>query len=61
MTFTKLSLTLGALVATTPALAHPGHAPAGHVHWEFVAAGLAFVAACGVFFWRRQKAVQETK
>ncbi len=61
MTFTKLSVTLAAVLAATPALAHPGHGTAGHVHWEFVAAGLAFAGACGLFFWRRQKAAEQRK
>ena len=61
MTFTKLTVTLAALTAATPALAHPGHGTVGHVHWEFVAAGLAFAAACGLFFWRRHKAAEQRK
>ncbi|MEM8686713.1 MAG: DUF6732 family protein [Pseudomonadota bacterium] len=59
MTFSKLTLTLSAMIAATPALAHPGHGAAGgHVHWEFVAAGLAFAGACGIAFWRRKAAVR---
>ena len=57
MTFTKLTVTLSAVLAATPALAHPGHgAAASHIHWEFVAAGLAFAGVCGLAFWRRRKA-----
>ncbi len=61
MKFTKLTVTLAAALAATPALAHPGHGAAVHVHWEFVAAGLAFAGACGLFFWRRQKAAEQRK
>ena len=61
MTISKLTVTLGAIIAATPALAHPGHGAAGgHVHWEFVAAALIFAGACGFAFWRR-KAVARRK
>ncbi len=52
MTFTKLTIALAAVAATTPALAHPGHATAGHIHWEFVAAAISVVA--GALMLRRR-------
>ncbi|MEM8645758.1 MAG: hypothetical protein AAGF86_05375 [Pseudomonadota bacterium] len=59
MTISKLTLGLSAIIAATPALAHPGHGAAGgHVHWEFVAAAFVFAGACGVAFWRRKAAVR---
>ncbi len=62
MTFAKLTVTLAAALAATPALAHPGHAAAtGHIHWEFVAAALASAGACGLVFWRRRKAAEQRK
>ena len=61
MTFTKLTLTLSALVAATPAFAHPGHGAGGHVHWEFVAAGLVFAGALGLALFRRRKTAQQRK
>ena len=56
MSYAKLTIALAAVVAATPALAHPGHGTTGHVHWEFVAGALAFAAACGLVIWRRKKA-----
>ena len=44
MTFTKMTIALAAIATATPALAHPGHATAGHIHWEFLAAAIAVVA-----------------
>ena len=53
MTFTKLTITFAAIAAATPALAHPGHGIAGHIHWEFVAAAIAVVAG-GLMLRRRR-------
>lgn len=56
MSYTRLTVALTAVLAATPAFAHPGHGTSGHVHWEFVAGALAFAAACGLLVWRRKKA-----
>ncbi len=61
MNFTKAILALSAAVAASPALADPGHMAdsAGHIHWEFVGAGIMVV--CAVFAYRRQKAAAKLK
>ncbi len=59
MSISKMTLTLSATLAASPALAHPGHgAAASHVHWEFVVAALVFASACGLAFWRRKAAAK---
>ena len=42
-------MSLAAIAAASPALAHPGHAAGAHGHWEYVVIAAAAVAAAIIY------------